>query len=299
VANDEQRNGAQRRRHPHRGRHLADLALAYSLASGKTIAASAERAGISRRLAFLRLKQPEFQDLLVKVRTQIFHRGRGALAAGLSQAVRRLRALANSDNEQVAVKAAGLLLKATAPGQLVTALALDTLGEAKLLEMAEADEQADEDFANDEDDDEAEPSSAPPAPAPAPAAAPPAAAGAPPRASAGPLTPEPPAPAAAGPAPDSTPGPSPADVAPPTPEPPPIRPVTGVEDVGLDHPVPAPLPAPSVTGLKVVAAPPGPKPPPASPPAPPPPPPAAAPRRTLTPAEAWDKLVRENLNRGR
>jgi hypothetical protein len=159
---DSQRNGGQRRKHPHRGRHTADHVLALCLAHGLTVGQAAEKAGVSRRLVSLRLRNDSFQELLTQARAALLERGRSALVAGLGQAIRRLRNLAASDDEDVAVKAATALAKLTAPAQLVTALALDTLGAAKLLEMAEVD--ADEDFgALDEDDEgeDTEPSAAP------------------------------------------------------------------------------------------------------------------------------------------
>src|SRR5262249_60584561 len=92
--------------------------LALALAHGKTVKASAALAGVPRRLAFLRLKSPEFQRLLVQARARLHLRNRGLLATAQAEAVARLRELAGSDDEGTAVKAAGLLLKATLPPKL-------------------------------------------------------------------------------------------------------------------------------------------------------------------------------------
>src|SRR5262249_22113196 len=126
-------NGAQRRSKPHTGRARADQALAFHLAQGRTVKESARLAGVSRRLAFVRLKDTEFVEKVAAARADLYRRGRGQLAANLSYGLARLRELAGSDNEQIALRAAVALAKLAMPGKLAATLGTEDIVRAQPL----------------------------------------------------------------------------------------------------------------------------------------------------------------------
>jgi hypothetical protein len=81
------------------------------LASGTTVEAAAELAGISRATAFRRLQDPEFQRRIKQTRGEMIERAAGHLAAGATEASITLRNLLGSDSEKVRLAAAKTIIE--------------------------------------------------------------------------------------------------------------------------------------------------------------------------------------------
>ena len=88
-----------------------DEALILHLASGTTVEAAAELAGISRATAFRRLQDPEFQRRIKQTRGEMIERAAGHLAAGATEASITLRNLLGSDSEKVRLAAAKTIIE--------------------------------------------------------------------------------------------------------------------------------------------------------------------------------------------
>ena len=88
-----------------------DEALILHLASGTTVEAAAELAGISRATAFRRLQDPEFQRRVKQARGEMIERAAGHLAAGATEASITLRNLLASDSEKVRLAAAKTIIE--------------------------------------------------------------------------------------------------------------------------------------------------------------------------------------------
>ena len=69
-----------------------------ALVGGATIENAAHAAGISRRTAHRRLKEPRFQDRLRAIRGDMVQRAAGTLAAASSEAVKTLLTLQEDAN---------------------------------------------------------------------------------------------------------------------------------------------------------------------------------------------------------
>lgn len=90
----------------HHGRQSADEQLRLALACGATIETAANRAGVSVRTAYRRLRNPEFRRQVRELRAEIVQRTSSALSAASSEAVKTLIAL------QQAAQPAGVRLGA-------------------------------------------------------------------------------------------------------------------------------------------------------------------------------------------
>src|SRR5262249_45162798 len=88
-----------------------DEVLVLHLASGTTVEAAAELAGISRATAFRRLKDVEFQRRVKQARGEMIERAAGHLAAGATEASITLRNLLASECEKVRLAAAKTIIE--------------------------------------------------------------------------------------------------------------------------------------------------------------------------------------------
>jgi hypothetical protein len=95
----------------HRGRRSADEALALALASGQTLRAAAEAAGVAERTAARRQADPAFRRRVAALRAELVERALGKLADGMADAAAALRALLAADSEAVRLGAARALLE--------------------------------------------------------------------------------------------------------------------------------------------------------------------------------------------
>jgi hypothetical protein len=78
---------------PHDGRKSANDKLLMALACGATVEAAARGAGVSRRTAHRRLKDPEFSRRLRQTRTELTQRTAGMLSGAGGEAVKTLLTL--------------------------------------------------------------------------------------------------------------------------------------------------------------------------------------------------------------
>jgi hypothetical protein len=99
-----------------RGRTGADEALAANLAGGMTTAQAAAKAGVAERTARRRLKDPEFCQLVQRLKTEAVNRAIAILGRSMSGASGVLVRLLSSADERIQLQAAreiiGLGLKA-------------------------------------------------------------------------------------------------------------------------------------------------------------------------------------------
>jgi len=95
------------------GRKNADaaLALALALASGQTVEAAADRAGIGERTAYLRLTDPKFRVRVSELRAEMVERALGKLAEGMAEAADTLRQLLGAERESVRLAAGRSILE--------------------------------------------------------------------------------------------------------------------------------------------------------------------------------------------
>ncbi len=70
-----------------------DDALVLALACGATVEAAARQCDLSERTVYKRLKEPEFQQRVKQVRSDMVRRSAGLLSAASGEAVRTLLAL--------------------------------------------------------------------------------------------------------------------------------------------------------------------------------------------------------------
>jgi hypothetical protein len=97
----------------HRGRKNADAALALALASGLTIEAAAEQAGVSARTAHRRLADPAFMERARQAGDELMIQGAGLLAGTMTAAISTLRELLNAESEGTRLRAALALVDLT------------------------------------------------------------------------------------------------------------------------------------------------------------------------------------------
>jgi HEAT repeat protein len=93
------------------GRKNADAVLALALASGQTVDAAADRAGIGERTAYRRLTDPKFRVRVSELRAEMVERALGKLAEGMAEAVDTLRRLLGAERESVRLAAARAILE--------------------------------------------------------------------------------------------------------------------------------------------------------------------------------------------
>lgn len=96
----------------HGGRKNADDALALALASGLTVEAAAERAGVSVRTAHRRRSDPNFTNKVRQLRDALFEQAAGQMADAISEATATLRGLLTAESEPVRLRAAVEILDA-------------------------------------------------------------------------------------------------------------------------------------------------------------------------------------------
>ena len=75
---------------PQKGRRNADHNLLMAFACGATIESAAHSAGVSQSTAFRRLQDPEFQQRLQEVRSDMVKRAAAMLTAAAMEAVKTL-----------------------------------------------------------------------------------------------------------------------------------------------------------------------------------------------------------------
>jgi transposase-like protein len=96
----------------HRGRQTADEALALALATGQTLRAAAQTAGVGERTATRRWTDAAFRRRVGELRGEMTARAAGRLVEGMTAAADKLRQLVDAADERVALAAAKELLAA-------------------------------------------------------------------------------------------------------------------------------------------------------------------------------------------
>jgi transposase-like protein len=84
--------------------------LALALASGMTVVAAAEQAGVSESTVHRKLKQPAFRRLVARLRGQMLDAALGRLAENMTRAADKVARLLDSADEAVALRAARTLM---------------------------------------------------------------------------------------------------------------------------------------------------------------------------------------------
>jgi hypothetical protein len=93
------------------GRKNADEALALALATGQTLRAGAEAAGVAERTAARRWADPAFRRRVAELRGDLVGLALGKLADGMGDAAAKLRGLLDAESESVRLGAARALLE--------------------------------------------------------------------------------------------------------------------------------------------------------------------------------------------
>jgi hypothetical protein len=88
------------------GRKNVDDALVLALATGVSVPAAAQRAGVSERTAYRRLDEPSFCRRVAETRSALFAEAVGRLAALAGKAADALGELLTSDRDLVKLQAA-------------------------------------------------------------------------------------------------------------------------------------------------------------------------------------------------
>jgi DeoR/GlpR family transcriptional regulator of sugar metabolism len=86
------------------------VALALALASGLSIAAAAQQAGVSESTVRRRLARPAFRRLVARLRGQMLEAALGRMAENMTRAADKVARLIDSDNEAIALRAARTLM---------------------------------------------------------------------------------------------------------------------------------------------------------------------------------------------
>ncbi len=94
----------------HRGRRNADEALALALATGQTLRAAADLAGIGERTAARRWADRAFRGRVSALQWEMVRRSVGRMADGMTEAADVLRRLLAAESENVRLGAARTLL---------------------------------------------------------------------------------------------------------------------------------------------------------------------------------------------
>ena len=81
---------------PGHGRRNSDQLLLMTLACGATAEAAAQKAGVSERTVYRRLKDPGFQNQLQRLRSDMVQRAAGTLTAAATEAIKTLLSLLQS-----------------------------------------------------------------------------------------------------------------------------------------------------------------------------------------------------------
>jgi hypothetical protein len=96
----------------HQGRSPADESLALHLASGMTVEAAAQAAGVSRRTATRRLTEEGFRKRVDELRGELLDRSLRIVVGGMANAGEVLRSLLASESEAIKLRAAKELIDA-------------------------------------------------------------------------------------------------------------------------------------------------------------------------------------------
>ncbi len=94
----------------HFGSPKKDVTLALALASGGTITAAAEQAGVSRRTATRKLTDPAFRQLVAQMRADFVAQAVGRLTQNMTRAADGLVAMLDSGDERVRLRVIRALL---------------------------------------------------------------------------------------------------------------------------------------------------------------------------------------------
>jgi hypothetical protein len=94
-----------------RGRHNADVSLAFAVARGLTVEGAASAAGVSPRTAYRRLANPSFRVEVAEAQIRVVEKAVGVLADGTVEAAQVLRELAREGPPAVRLGAARALLQ--------------------------------------------------------------------------------------------------------------------------------------------------------------------------------------------
>jgi DeoR/GlpR family transcriptional regulator of sugar metabolism len=86
------------------------VALALALASGVSVSAAAEQAGVSESTVRRRLAKPAFRRLVARLRGQMLEAALGRLAENMTRAADKVARLLDSADEAVALRAARTLM---------------------------------------------------------------------------------------------------------------------------------------------------------------------------------------------
>jgi hypothetical protein len=95
---------------PPTGKKKGDEALLVALASGQSVPRAAQKAGVSQRTAYRRLRDPAFKARVTKARADMVERALGHLAAGTTEAAVALRQLLRHADAKVRLGAAKAIL---------------------------------------------------------------------------------------------------------------------------------------------------------------------------------------------
>jgi hypothetical protein len=93
------------------GRKGGGEALLQALAGGLSVPRAAEAAGLSRRTAYRRLKDPDFRRRVGELRTELFERAAGRLGGAGGRAAAVLAKLLGSADEKTRLAAARAILE--------------------------------------------------------------------------------------------------------------------------------------------------------------------------------------------
>ncbi len=85
--------------------------LAVALAAGRTVREASDRAAVSERTVYRRLKESAFQKRVVELRSDMVGRSVGLLVEAGSAAVQTLKELLNSQSDSVRLGAARSILE--------------------------------------------------------------------------------------------------------------------------------------------------------------------------------------------
>ena len=86
------------------GRRAADHALRLALVCGGTVESAAQKAGVSERTAYRRLKDPAFRQSVQASRTEMVQRAAAMLTAAIPEAVKTFLVLLQQPTTPAAVR---------------------------------------------------------------------------------------------------------------------------------------------------------------------------------------------------
>jgi hypothetical protein len=111
-----------------------DDLLVAALATGRSVAAAAEKVGVSERTARRRMADPAFRRRVDDLRAEVVAEALSVLNQSMSRAAEQLRELLESADEKVRLRAAGEIIRLGLAGHEVTGLRREL---AELLDRAQ------------------------------------------------------------------------------------------------------------------------------------------------------------------